>query len=299
MTSLHFSPRKVLLVAGIAIGLATLAACGNKEGKVAAATQVAAKVGSEEISVHQINQVLSRTNTSGATPDQVKAMSREVLEKLIDQELAIGQATEKNLHRTPEVVAEIEAARRDSLARAYLQSVAADLPKPTTEQTHTYFAEHPQLFSDRRIFNVQELQAPADPATAAQLRSMADAGKTAEDAAAWLKSKGIRFGGGNATRPAEQIPLEALPKVAALKDGQSIVLETPQGITFMRVVASQAAPVAEDAAGPRIQQFLANQAASEAVQSTIKGLRASTKITYMGEFDSTRPAPDAGAGLIK
>ena len=44
MTSLHFSPRKVLLVAGVAIALATLAACGNKEGKVAA-TQVAAKVG--------------------------------------------------------------------------------------------------------------------------------------------------------------------------------------------------------------------------------------------------------------
>ena len=95
MTTLHFSPRKVLLVAGISIVLATVAGCGNKEGKVAAATQVAAMVGSEEISVHQINQVLSRTNTSGATAEQVKAMSREVLEKLIDQELAIGQATEK------------------------------------------------------------------------------------------------------------------------------------------------------------------------------------------------------------
>jgi EpsD family peptidyl-prolyl cis-trans isomerase len=249
--------------------------------------------------VHQINQVLSRSNTGGATPEQVKAMSREVLEKLIDQQLAIDQATEKKLHRSPEVVAEIEASRRDILARAYLQSVAAELPKPTADETHKYFADHPQLFSERRIFNVQELQAPASPATAEQLRSMAAAGKSAEEAAAWLKSKGIRFGGGNATRPAEQIPLEALPKVAALKDGQSVVLETPQGLTFMRVVASQAAPVAEDAAGPRIQQFLANQRAGEAVKANMKQLRDSAKITYMGEFDSTRPAPDAGAGLIK
>jgi EpsD family peptidyl-prolyl cis-trans isomerase len=298
MTSFHLPSRKALLAAGIALSIATLAACGSKEAKVSA-TQVAAKVGSEEISVHQINQVLSHTNTGGATPEQVKTLSREVLEKLIDQQLAIDQATEKKLHRSPEVVAEIEAARRDILARAYLQSVAADLPKPTAEETHTYFAEHPQLFAERRIFNVQELQAPADPATAEQLRSLAATGKSAEDAAAWLKSKGIRFGGGNATRPAEQIPLDALPKVSALKDGQSIVLETAQGITFMRVVASQAAPVAEEAAGPRIQQFLANQRASEAVKATMKGLRASTKITYMGEFDSTRPAPDAGAGLIK
>jgi EpsD family peptidyl-prolyl cis-trans isomerase len=298
MTSLHFSSRKALLAAGVALSIATLAACGNKEAKVAA-TQVAAKVGSEEISVHQINQVLSRTNTGGATPEQVKTLTREVLEKLIDQQLAIDQATEKKLHRSPDVVAEIEAARRDILARAYLQSVAADIPKPTAEETHKYFAEHPQLFAERRIFNVQELQAPADPATAEQLRSLSAAGKPIEEAAAWLKSKGIRFGGGNATRPAEQIPLEALPKVAALKDGQSLVLETPQGITFMRLVASQSSPVAEEAAAPRIQQFLGNQRASETLKAEMAKLRAAAKITYMGEFDSTRPAPDAGAGLIK
>ncbi|NVO07846.1 MAG: peptidyl-prolyl cis-trans isomerase, EpsD family, partial [Rhodoferax sp.] len=87
--------------------------------------------------------------------------------------------------------------------------------------------------------------------------------------------------------------------VAALKDGQSIVLETAQGISLMRVVSSQAAPVTEEAAAPRIQQFLGNQRAGEAVKAEMAKLRAATKVTYMGEFDSTRPAPDAGAGLIK
>jgi EpsD family peptidyl-prolyl cis-trans isomerase len=309
MTTLYLASRKTLLLAGIAISIATLAACGNKEGKVAA-TQVAATVGSEEISVHQINQVLSRSNTSGATPEQVKAISRDVLEKLIDQQLAIDQATEKKLNRSPQVVADIEAARRDILARAYLQSVAAEVSKPSAEDAHKYFVEHPQLFSERRIFNVQELQAPADPATSEQLRSMAVSGKSIEDVANWLKAKGIRFGGGNATHPAEQIPLESLPKVALLKDGQSIVLDSAQGVTFMRVLASQPAPVKEEAAIPRIQQFLANQATSEAIKTTIKGLRAKTKITYMGEFGSTKPvpkadpdkakpAPDPGAGLVK
>jgi EpsD family peptidyl-prolyl cis-trans isomerase len=63
--------------------------------------------------------VLNRTNISGATPEQVKALSREVLEKLIDQQLAIDQATEKKLDRSPAVVADIEASRRDILARAH------------------------------------------------------------------------------------------------------------------------------------------------------------------------------------
>jgi thioredoxin-like negative regulator of GroEL len=93
--------------------------------------------------------------------------------------------------------------------------------------------------------------------------------------------------------------LESLPKVAALKDGQSLVMESAQGVTFLRVLASQSAPVAEEAAVSRIQQFLANQTASEAVKATMKGLRASTNITYMGEFDNTKPAPDQGPGLLK
>src|SRR3990167_5274365 len=87
------------------VGVLGLSACGNKDDKKVA-TQVAAKVGSEEISVHQINQILSRANTGNATPQAVQKMGRDVLEKLIDQQLAVEQATENKLHRSPEVVAQ-------------------------------------------------------------------------------------------------------------------------------------------------------------------------------------------------
>ena len=260
-----------------------LAACGNKDDKKTA-TQVAAKVGSEEISVHQINQVLSRNNSAGASPAAVQAMSREVLEKLIDQQLAVEQATEDKLHRSPEVVSQIEAARRDILARAYMQKIAGALPKPSAEEVKKYYAEHPQLFSERRIFNVQEIVVPTAPGLADQLRAQVAAGKPIVEIANWLKSKDIKFDGGSATRAAEQIPLERLAQIHALKDGQSVVMETPQAITLLRVASSQSSPVAEAAALPRIEQFLTNQRASEAVATNIKQLRAAAKITYMGEF---------------
>lgn len=277
----------------LAVALAvTLVACGDKEGKKVA-TQVAAKVGSEEISVHQINQVLSRANTGGASPEALKAMSKEVLEKLIDQQLAVDQATENKLHRSPDVVAQIEAARRDILARAYIQQITANTAKPTAEETKKYFTEHPQLFSERRIFNVQEIVAPATPGVADQLKALVAAGKSLEDIAAALKAKNIPFNGGSATRAAEQIPLEALPKIHALKDGQSTVIDNPQGNTVVRVVSSQQAPVAEAAALPRIEQFLINQRAGEAVAANIKQLRSTTKITYMGEFEGSAAAAPA------
>lgn len=283
--------RTIALACALALGLA---ACGNKDDKKVS-TQVAAKVGSEEISVHQINQVLSRTPAAANGAQNVQALGREVLEKLIDQQLAVDQATENKLHRSPEVVAQIEAARRDILARAYIQQITSSTPKPSADETKKYFADNPALFSERRIYNVQEIVVPTAARVADLLRPLASAGRPLEEAANLLKGKNIQFGGGSATRAAEQIPLEVLPRIHALKDGQSTLIETPQTITLLRVVSSQSAPVAQDAALPRIEQFLVNQRASEAVAANLKQLRANTKITYMGEFANAPATPAASA----
>jgi EpsD family peptidyl-prolyl cis-trans isomerase len=281
-----------LLTAALTLGLM---ACNDK-GDKKTATQVAAKVGSEEISVHQINQVLQRTNTQGISPESAKTMGREVLEKLIDQQLAVDQAVDAKLHRSPEIVAQIEAARREILARAYMQKLASALPKPTPEEVKAYYKDQPALFSERRIFNLQELVVPKTPANAAagiaaQLKSHAAAGKNINDAAAWLKSKDIQFGSGRASRAAEQIPLELLSQLHALKDDQEMVFESPQTITLLHVSSSQQAPVPEAEALPRIEQFITNRRATEAVTADLKRLRAANTVTYMGEF--TAPASTA------
>jgi EpsD family peptidyl-prolyl cis-trans isomerase len=278
--------QRALLVSALLTGLLGLSACGKKdEPKVA--TQVAAKVGSEEISVHQINQILSRSNTNGATAEAIKARSREVLETLIDQQLAINEATEAKLHRSPEVVAQIEAAKRDILARAYIQSLTSSLSKPSPEEVKKYYAEHPQLFSERRVFNVQEIIAPVAPGVVEALRAAAASNKPIEQIAADLTAKDIKFKGGSASRAAEQIPLEILPTVHALKDGQTTVLEAPKTVTLLHLVSSQNAPVTEAIALPRIEQFLSNQRASEAVSAKLKALRAGATITYLGDFAGT------------
>ncbi len=105
-----------------------------------------------------------------------------------------------------------------------------------------------------------------------------------DEIAAWLKGRNVRFAGNSATRAAEQIPLELLKTVHALKDGQATVISNGQGFTVLRVASSQSAPVTEAAALPRIQQFLANQRGADMVSKAIKDLRAKTTITYMGDF---------------
>ncbi|RJP72646.1 MAG: peptidyl-prolyl cis-trans isomerase, EpsD family [Comamonadaceae bacterium] len=261
-----------------------LSACGAKDDNPQA-TQVAAKVGSSEISVHQINQVLSRTPINGASKDAVQAASREVLERLIDQQLAVDQATEAKLHRSPDVVAQLEAARRDVLARAYVQQLVGAVAKPTPEEVKQYYDAHPALFAERRVFNLQEIRVPKGTEVIDDLRRLAEQARPIDEVAGVLRTRGVQFGGGSATRTAEQIPLELLPRLHALKDGQSIVVAAGDGVTFVRVASSRQVPVSEAQAKPGIEQFLGNSRSTEVIKNDIKRLREATTVTYMGEFD--------------
>jgi EpsD family peptidyl-prolyl cis-trans isomerase len=270
-----------------------LAACGSKDDRKPA-TQVAARVNSEEISVHQINYVLDRSGVAAVPAEQTPKLRREILERLIDQQLAVEQAIEKKLDRSPGVIMSIEAARREILARAFVEQLASALSRPSTEDARAYYNEHPQLFSERRIYTIQEIVIPDGASETRALRELLAAGKPMEEIAIWLKGKGIKFSGGSATRTAEQIPLELLGRVHALKDGQGLLLENGPSVTVMRVAASQSSPVAETAALPRISQFLGNQRAAQAAERELKELKSKARISYQGEFaEAATPAPAA------
>lgn len=277
----------VVRLGGIVAAVLLLAACGAKEDKKAA-TQSAVRVNGAEITVHQVNQVLARLS---GLPEEAAARARqEVLEKLIDQQLAVEQALEKKLDRQPDVMAALEAARREVLARAYLDQLVGAQGKPTAEEARKYYADHPELFAQRRIYNLQELVVEKNDALLPALRDKAATAKSLDEIAAWLKEKGVRFAGQSGVRPAEQIPLEMLGTLHAARDGQTVVTVGGPGIAVMRLLSSQTAPVDADTATPRILQYLANQRAKERVENEIKQLRQKAKIEYLGDFGKPAPA---------
>jgi EpsD family peptidyl-prolyl cis-trans isomerase len=280
----HHAPlRRLLLGTTLGLSLLALSACADKAA-TPVATQVAAKVGSEEISVHQINAALAQGNSRGATPEQVQVLSRTALEGLIDQQVAVDQATESKLNRDPDVMAQLEAARRGVLASAYVKQFVSGLPKPDAQDASKYYAEHPALFSERRIYNVQEIVVARTPEVLAQLTTMAAANRSMEEVAVWLKSRQINFRPASASRAAEQLPLDLLPRIHALKDGQDLVFSSPTTVTILRLVSSRTEPVTEALALPRITQYLGTQRTVAAITEHIKSLRSKANVVYLGEF---------------
>jgi EpsD family peptidyl-prolyl cis-trans isomerase len=273
-----------------------LTGCGEKKDKPA--SQTAAKVNKEEITVHQINYVLQQQR--GLAPEQAASASKVALERLIDQELALQKAQDQKLDRDPRVVQQLEAARREVIARAYVDKIAAGAPKPSAAEIKAYFEAHPALFKERRVYNLQELAIQAKPEQVAELQSRLAASKDLPDFINYLKTNDFKFAANQAVRAAEQLPLASLDKFAQLKDGQTIFSATPSGAQVVIMAGSRSQPVDEARATPAIEQFLWNERKRKVVEDDLKALRSAAKIEYVGDYakggsNEVKPPPPAAS----
>lgn len=284
MTSRHpvsafAAPGRYAAVAVAAVAL-LLSGCGSKKEK--GASQTAAKVNKEEITVHQINFVLQQQR--GLKPEQADAASKQILERLIDQELAVQKAEDLKLDRDPRVVQQLEAVRRDVIARAYADKIGEAASRPTAQDIQKYYEDKPALFKDRRIYTMQEIGIEATPEQVPTLRSQLQGSKSVGDFVEYLKANNYRFGGNQAVRPAEQLPLNMLDAFAQMKDGQAMLVPTPTGAQVLVLVSSRSEPVDEARAKPAIEQFLLNDAKRKLIEADMKSMRTGAKIEYIGKF---------------
>lgn len=298
-------PRGTILLLALA-ALGVLGGCGEKK-KDKAATQAAARVDKEEITVHQINLVLQEQRN--IRPEQADAASRQILERLIDQEVAVQKAEELKLDRDPRVVQMVEAAKRQVLARAYAEKAGEGVIKPTPDEVKKYFDDKPALFRERRIYSIQEFAIEAKPDQVVLLRERLAAAKSISEFVDYLKANDYRFAANQAVRAAEQLPAAALETLARMKDGQASVLQGTAGLQVVVLLGSRSQPVTEEAARPAIEQFLLAERKRKRIEDDIKSLRAAAKIEYMGRFAEGRPgaasapaapptaAPASGGGL--
>ena len=267
-----------------------LAGCGDKKDK--SASQTAAKVNKSEITVHQINFVLQQQR--GLKPEQADAATKQILERLIDQELALQKADDQKLDRDPRVVQQLEAAKREIIARAYLEKVGEGAAKPTPEEIKKYYDEKPALFKARRIYSIQEISIEAKPEQVTLLRDKLAATKNINEFVEFLKANDYKFAGNQAVRAAEQLPMQGLEAFAKMQDGQAILNQGPNGVQVVVLAGSRSQPVAEEQARPAIEQYLLNERKRKLVEEDVKAMRAAAKIEYVGKF-GVAPAGAAGA----
>src|SRR5712664_857909 len=175
-----FMNNRLFFLSGL-IGVAiALSACGRADGQKAA-SQVAAKVDGGEITVHQINSAMARGND--IPPDEAKQAAAQTLERIIDQELLVQKALKDKLDRDPQVMQSIEDAKRQILARAYIERAATASSTQSWEEIRKFYRENPALFERRRIYRVHEMVVVAPPEKLDALKAATAGAKSLQDVA--------------------------------------------------------------------------------------------------------------------
>lgn len=272
------------------MALATVAGCGSE--KAPTATQVAAKVNKDEISVHQVNLVLQRQPRAAA--DQPETAARRVLDVLIEQELAAQAARSANLDNDPRFAQAQQLARREWLAKAYQDQLAERAVGPSSDEIDRYYDEHPELFSHRRLYILQETLVPGDAARVARATQIANAAKNPSELLDTLRAAAMPVQSRVVAQSAEDMPINLVQGLWRLDPGQSLVLPGNGGVRIITVVQAQLAAVDKRMAKPAIEAYIVAERKRQLVAQGMKALREKATIAYAGPFASA-PAASASA----
>jgi EpsD family peptidyl-prolyl cis-trans isomerase len=262
------------------IAVLALSGCGGKDdGKKN--TQVLARVNGEEITVHQVNNVLARMGVN--SKEQADQATRQVVDRLVNQELLLQQAKKDKVDREPGVVQAIEASKRDILSQAYMEKRLAQSAKPSAAEVEKFYGEHPELFEHRRVYQMQELAVEVPRAAQPELREKLKGMGNIKQIADWLSANGYKFAANAGVKPAESLPMPLLPQLQKMKAGDTAILTGGENVMqVLGVGAVQEQPLPRDKALPFIERHLANQRGAEKTREILDGLRKAAEIEYLG-----------------
>lgn len=254
-------------------------------------SEVVARVNGTALTQQQVNHALQRI--PNLSEEQTPTASRQVIKNLVDQALLVQKSLDDKLDRDPAVVQALEAARHQILAEAYLSRKLGPPVEPTVAEIEAYYNAHPELFSERKLYRLQEVSVKAPEEQREAVRAKLAVSRTLNDFVAWLKAENISAQAGEGVKPAEQLPMEILPRLAQVEKGQAMVVNTPEGLLVVVVADSQRQPVKLEQAQPAIARMLQQQERQKAVSAEVKALKSGAKIEYLGAYAEALSAPAA------
>lgn len=281
------APLKILLLGALVLMTAAgLSACGNKEKK---SGQALVRVNGEEITMLQINDELKR---AGVKAEQQEIATRQLLESLIDRQLIMAEAMRSKIDRTPEVVQAIERAKAQIIAQAYLKSIVGKISKPSSSEISDYFEKHPEYFSQRKQYDIQQLIiATKDFST--ELKAAIDTAKSLDNVVAWLDNHSVRYARGKFSRNTSDLPEAMVAKLNDMKKGQLFIVNEAEKTLLNSITDIKNSPVSAKDAEPQIEQYLINKRTKETAEAEITHLRSSSKIEYLNASAPVAPkAPE-------
>ena len=281
--------QRILTAGVILLTVAGLAACGgDKQKKVG---QALASVNGEEITALQLNEELQRAGVPAA---QQEAASKQLLEALIDRQVVENVALKEKIDRDPKVMQAVERAKALIISQAYMQKKLSGMAPPSKAEVEDYFNKHPELFSNRKQFDMRQLLIASKDMNDA-LKQVIDKSKSLDEVAAWMESNKIGFARAQVSRTTTDLAPELVGKLQSMPKGQLFIINEGERAMLMTIVDIKEVPVKLAAAAPQIEQYLVNTRAKDAAKQEMERLRAAAKIEYLNQPAAATAAASGAA----
>jgi len=272
--------------------LLTLAACHPRETKQAG--QALASVNGTDITVHQVNAELG--NAQLAAGANAPELQKRALEQVIDRELLAAKAVEAKLDRDPAVMLAIERNKSQVLAQAYLQSRLGAAARPSKTEIAAYIEKHPELFSQRKVYDLRYLAMPAAAMTD-EVAGLVEQAKSLDDLAAALHAHNVAFTESRGYRSSADLPGPLLANLDTVMKRPVFTMRDNNQALLASLTYVKDDPVPAAQAEQQVAQYLARTKAATVAQEEVARLRSQAKIDYAkgSEPASAQPAAPSAA----
>lgn len=243
--------------------------------------QVAARVNGKEVTLLQVSNALEKDPVIES--ESVDDRTWRVAQEVVQRELLVQQAEKNQIHRRPEVMQAIEAAREGILARSYLEHLFAGVAPAGLEEVKRYYAEHPELFAQRRIYHYAELLVDKG-LSLEKITEQLSKSKSLGDVIAWADQQQVDYATRESLQSAESIEPEILKVLHGLTPGQLGSVGSDDGTYVVHLFTGVERPITLEQATPAIQEKLTNQAREQALSEEMKRLMLTAETQWLGQF---------------
>ena len=269
-----------------------LAACNSGSGS-APSGQVVAKVGGEDVTIGELNAELVGVRIP---PDADRgAIEGQAVQSIVERKLLANEAKTRKLDDNPAYL--LQKRRTDELLLVQMlrDQIASSVPKPSTAEAETYIQDHPTLFSNRRLYILDQIQFPAT--TDPEMIKKISATQTMDDLEQLLIASGIEYRRAPSSLDTVSAPVDIAARLTELPSGEVFVVRQGPAFIANRIVETRTTPFSGEKAvefaqnrlrAERIQKRL--QAEAKAVQDKGKNL-----VTYQDKYKPKPQKPAAAA----
>jgi hypothetical protein len=225
----------------------------------------------------EFNHVLAAL---GPVPKGAEAAARRVmLDRLIEEKLFANAAAAESLDHDPNVMVEIEAAKRAILARTYAAHASGAIGSPTDKAVAAFYDAHPEAFSQRVavVFDEMVFAGPIDAAN-----ELARQYSSAQDYAAMVRkaaTRGVSLSADFVATTSDHLPTILAQKISRVPVGSDVIFAVQEGVAFARLRSIEPAPMTLDQAAPIIRSGLLAQFKSAFLAKDMARLRSAAAIT--------------------